>query len=263
MKLFSITLASSLLLAIASTAGVSGARNHQAALSDAFVMPEITTQLAEAEEAVGTVLKPVLIASWISVATSSTSDSPVDSTDISTGARAQAVTTITRPTETKPTMPKATPKTPTPIAKRSLVNAPEKSGYSLAEVRTQIHSRTNNARANNNVASLSSDSALASIAQKRSEEMAAQNYFSHISPSGCDLACRFEGMSYVVYGENLAEYYEFDSLTEPELAATFISMWLKSTGHRRNLLSSDYTREGVGVAMKGGRIVVTVIFAAE
>lgn len=261
MRLFSITLAGSLLLAIISIASLSDGSSSHAIGKDSFAPLEITKQFAEAEEDIAAVLTPVLIASWTSVATSSASSSGAE-TNLSTP-KTEGVSRLAKaPPTAKPTTAVVTTKT-TPAPKTKAVTPstlPSQGGYSLTEVRKQIHSRTNTARANNNLGSLSTDGTLTSIAQKRSEDMIAKNYFSHTSPGGCDLVCRFEGLSYSAYGENLAEYYEFSSLTESELAATFINMWLKSTGHRRNLLSSGLTREGVGVAMKGNRVVVTVVF---
>lgn len=235
------------------------------ALKDSLVELEITKQLAEAEEDLDAVLTPVLIASWTSMATSSASSTEAATNSSNRAEQKNEVITRTTkvPPTAKPTPAIVTIKT-TPASKGKAASPiSSQSGYSLSEVRKQVHSRTNTARANNNLDSLSSDSTLASIAQKRSDDMAARNYFSHTSPSGCDLTCRFEGLGYSAYGENLAEYYEFNTMTEPELVATFISMWLNSPSHRRNLLSSDFNREGVGVSIKGNRIVVAVTFAKQ
>lgn len=263
MKLFSITLAGSLLLAIVSVASVSDSQSPHAVRNNSLVPLEITQQLAEAEEGDGAVLTQVLIASWTSAATSSASSTETNNIDSKIPTPQTEVVRSSKRAPTKTATNGAAAKiTPAPKTKTVTSSTlPSQSGYSLTEVRKQIHSRSNTARANNNLASLSLDSTLASIAQKRSEDMITKNYFSHTSPSGCDLICRFEGLGYSAYGENLAEYYEFDTMTEPQLVATFITMWLKSPSHRRNLLSSDFSHEGVGVAIKGNRIVVTVTFA--
>jgi uncharacterized protein YkwD len=107
------------------------------------------------------------------------------------------------------------------------------------------------------------DSTLAKLATQRSQDMANNDYFSHTSPDGCDLACRFKKSDYATlsWGENLAEYSDYASLSESDLATLFSDKWIESSAHRKNLLSKDFTNEGIGVAVKGKRIVVTVIFA--
>ena len=263
MRLFSITLASSLLLAIVSVAGLSDASSTKAVLQNSMINLQVTKQFAEAEEGVAAALSPILIASWTSLSTSTVATASEDTdTLLATPDRKVETNPSQRDTPTSQTLQKTVTANKTVTAPKPVAPPSQNTSYDLAAVRQDIHSRTNSARASSNLTSLSSDGSLATIAQKRSEDMVAKNYFSHTSKSGCDLTCRFEGLSYSVYGENLAEYYEFDIMTEPELVSTFMAMWQKSPGHRRNLPSGDFNREGVGVAMKGNRIVVTVIFGA-
>lgn len=135
--------------------------------------------------------------------------------------------------------------------------------YSLATLEKQIHSRTNINRSQNNLPALQSDAGLAAVALAHSEDMLTENYFSHTDSSECDLSCRAARLPYQTanLGENLAQYTPYQAFSESELAGTFLDMWLKSTEHRDHLFSSTYTREGIGVAIKGDRIVVTVLFA--
>ena len=262
MRFFSITLASSLLLAIVSVAGLSDASGTKAVLQNSIIDLQVTKQFAEAEEGVAAALSPVLIASWTSLSTSTVATTSEDITLSVTPDKKVTSSSLYRDTPSSQPANKTVTANKTITAPKTTSLTSDKTGYDLFAVRQSIHSRTNSARANNNLAALSSDSTLASVAQKRSEDMASKNYFSHISSGGCDLTCRFEGLNYSAYGENLAEYYEFDTMTEPELVATLLTMWQKSPSHRRNLLSDGFNREGVGVAMKGNRIVVTVIFGA-
>lgn len=127
-----------------------------------------------------------------------------------------------------------------------------------------LHSQTNTARGQNNLSSLTFDSRLGDLAKERSEEMIIKNYFSHTSLNGCDLRCRFTNSNYetLTWGENLAESTSYNMLSTQELADMFMESWLRSSGHRDNLLSKKFTHEGIGVAIKGNRVVVTVIFAA-
>ncbi len=127
-----------------------------------------------------------------------------------------------------------------------------------------LHSQTNTVREQNNLSGLTFDSRLGDLAKERSQDMINQNYFSHTSLSGCDLHCRFTNSNYknLTWGENLAESTSYNMLSTQELANMFMQSWLKSSGHKDNLLSKKFTYEGIGVAIKGDRVVVTVIFAA-
>lgn len=135
--------------------------------------------------------------------------------------------------------------------------------YSVSTLEKQIHSRTNITRSQNHLPALHYDAGLAAIALAHSEDMVADEYFSHTDRSGCDLACRAKTLPYqtVYLGENLAQYTQYQTLSESELAATFLDMWLKSGEHRDHIYSGAFAREGIGVATKGDRIVVTVLYA--
>ena len=127
-----------------------------------------------------------------------------------------------------------------------------------------LHSQTNTAREQNNLSDLTFDARLGDLAKERSEEMINKNYFSHTSLNGCDLRCRFTNSNYetLTWGENLAQSTSYNMLSTQELANMFMESWLRSSGHKDNLLSKKFTHEGIGVAIKGNRVVVTVIFAA-
>jgi uncharacterized protein YkwD len=156
----------------------------------------------------------------------------------------------------------ATPKQPisTPATK---LQVPTPSLPTPTDLANLIHSLTNAAREQNNLVDLTFDTRLSVLAKERSQDMINQNYFSHTSLSGCDLHCRFTNSNYktLTWGENLAESTSYNMLSTQELANMFMESWLRSSGHRDNLLSKKFTYEGIGAAIKGNRVVVTVIFA--
>lgn len=127
----------------------------------------------------------------------------------------------------------------------------------------QIHKATNIARSSENLEEYREDAELSRLAAARSEEMAALDYFSHTSPSGCDMDCYWEDSGYEAtrWGENIAWYDPYARLTPEKLAEKFVHDWVQSRGHRENLLSSEFTRQGIGVALDGTKLIVTVIFA--
>lgn len=82
---------------------------------------------------------------------------------------------------------------------------------------------------------------VSNVAFGHSQDMAINNYFSHISLEGNGLKERLKKneVYYFSAGENIAAQY-------PDGPAT-VEGWLNSKGHREALLNEDYTHLGVGV----------------
>ncbi len=111
-------------------------------------------------------------------------------------------------------------------------------------VTAQVVRLVNVARADAGCAPLHVDARLATAARLHSEDMAKKNYFSHTSLDGRSPWDRMgaQGYSYGS-GENIAAGY-----STPEAV---MSGWMKSSGHRANILNCSSRAIGVGVA-KGG-----------
>jgi uncharacterized YkwD family protein/spore coat assembly protein SafA len=87
---------------------------------------------------------------------------------------------------------------------------------------------------------LEMDWELERVARVKSQDMADKGYFSHQSPtygSPFDMMKQF-GISYKQAGENIAS----GQRTPQEV----MDSWMKSPGHRANILKPDYTHIGVG-----------------
>lgn len=101
---------------------------------------------------------------------------------------------------------------------------------------------TNHQRLKAGQPELTIDPQLTAAAQAKANDMARQNYWGHMSPSGQTpwnlLAAN--GYQYQLAGENLA--YGFAS------AADTVNGWMNSPGHRANVLHSSYVHIGFGVA---------------
>lgn len=188
---------------------------------------------------------------------------------VATAAAVQQVTesTTTPPSESAISMPQNDIVLSRPVANKvetevKSVPTNDSSPSSLVEL---LHSLTNQSREQNDLTALVFDTRLSELAKRRSEEMIRLRYFSHTSPSGCDLKCRLEDSDYMTltWGENLAESTSYQMMSQDELAKMFTQKWLQSAGHRDNLLSAKFTHQGIGVAKTANRIVVTVIFAAS
>ncbi|MDY7227922.1 CAP domain-containing protein [Hyalangium rubrum] len=129
----------------------------------------------------------------------------------------------------------------------------------VPEAREALLSRINNLRKAHKLPPLAPAAALDTVAQKYSERMAREGFFAHVAPDGSDLRKRLEGAgpAYRSAGENLG-------LAPGPLSAHFGIE--HSPGHRKNLLSPQFTHVGIGVAFQTveGRpqAIVTEVFSS-
>jgi uncharacterized YkwD family protein len=97
-------------------------------------------------------------------------------------------------------------------------------------------------RIKNGLAPLKANSELSKVATIKAQDMIDKNYFSHTSPtygSPFDMMTKF-GISYTTAGENIA----YGQKTPAEV----MDAWMNSQGHRANILNSNFTEIGVGLA---------------
>jgi len=117
--------------------------------------------------------------------------------------------------------------------------------------------KTNTARAKENLASLTINVELTIAAQNRAKDMLARDYWSHTSPTGetpWDFITQ-AGYSYINAGENLARGF-----TNVDVV---LQAWLNSPTHRANVLNDLYT--DVGFAVLEGKMngQDTILVVAE
>lgn len=121
---------------------------------------------------------------------------------------------------------------------------------------------TNAQRAQNGRSALALNNQLNQAAQAKANDMATRNYWSHTTPDGKQ-PWQFiadAGYSYSTAGENLA--YGFAT------SADTVAGWMNSSGHRANLLNTDYRDVGFGVAnaanyqSSGEQTIVVAMYAA-
>jgi uncharacterized protein YkwD len=121
-----------------------------------------------------------------------------------------------------------------------------------------VYEQVNALRAESGLAPLAPDVALVEIARARSRDMAANGYFGHNPPNGCDYVCLMgrNGVSYAYAGEVIA----WNTAGWSQAAGLAVRTWGNSPPHRDKLLDCHYTRAGAGVAeAPDGRIYVTVV----
>jgi uncharacterized YkwD family protein/spore coat assembly protein SafA len=110
----------------------------------------------------------------------------------------------------------------------------------VKNVETEVLALVNQERQKAGLRPLEMDWELQRVARMKSQDMAQKNYFSHQSPtygSPFDMMKQF-GIKFSTAGENIAS----GQRTPQEVMAS----WMKSPGHRANILKPEYTHLGVG-----------------
>lgn len=111
---------------------------------------------------------------------------------------------------------------------------------------TELVLETNEARATEQLPALVINPALNQAAELKANDMIANGYWAHVSPSGVSPWKWFSdaGYSYAQAGENLAKNY-------PNASAT-VDAWMNSPAHRANIMNKNFTE--VGFAVMSGEI---------
>lgn len=153
--------------------------------------------------------------------------------------------------------PSATAKPTNPPAATPKPTSSTGGDYTTGSVSTQeaiAFQLLNQDRANNGRAALALDPVLSSLARMKSTDMYTNKYFAHTSPTLGSAAnmLRNNGYSFASVGENIAHH-----ATVTKAQAAFMS----STGHRTNILGSQWTKVGIGVCYDSqGFVYVTQLF---
>lgn len=137
-------------------------------------------------------------------------------------------------------------------------------GYSGAS-ETRLVALHNGARASAGLPTLKFDSRLRAIARWRARDLAERDYFSHTIKGTSRNVFWYLQYKYdycfKVAGENLGTL-RWDGASEAEVTNWVFDAWIKSAGHRRNILGRAWDSIGVG-AYRGsdGTFKWTVLFA--
>jgi uncharacterized protein YkwD len=106
------------------------------------------------------------------------------------------------------------------------------------------------------------DAELTRMARLHSEKMAQQSFFNHTGPDGQGLRERSRANGIVGFkalAENLAYNKGF-----ADAASCAVVGWMRSEGHRDNILNEEFTRSGIGIARAAdGRVYFTQVFVAR
>jgi uncharacterized protein YkwD len=160
-------------------------------------------------------------------------------------------------------------KIPKQIQEKNPLN--EKPIIDKHELEIKIHHLTNQYRIQHELEPLSLDDNLSNVARGHSQDMALRDYFDHESPEGVNPTGRAESEGYtcqkivgnLIYSgiaENIFQNNLYDTVwytagiptsyewnTLEEISQSTVDGWMNSTGHRENILTSTFDREGIGV----------------
>lgn len=115
----------------------------------------------------------------------------------------------------------------------------------------EVFNLINKQRTNNGLQALKVDEEVQRVARIKAEDMVANNYFSHNSPtygSPFDMLKSFK-ISYKTAGENIAANSSNSGA---------VNAWMNSSGHKANILNSSFNYTGIGVvsSAKYGKMYV-------
>lgn len=154
---------------------------------------------------------------------------------------------------------------------------------SAAGLEKLVHALINKERQKQGLTQLEWNDALADIGRNHSQDMARRNYFDHYSPEGHDFSYRYRQGGYQcavrsnrtihMGAENIALNNLYDSVTtingdafydwnsQEKIAEITVRGWMKSPGHRKNILTPHWRHEGIGVSIApDDRIFITQNF---
>ncbi|GAB4482200.1 MAG: hypothetical protein OHK006_00020 [Thermodesulfovibrionales bacterium] len=140
-----------------------------------------------------------------------------------------------------------------------------------------IHGLVNKERGRKGQRPLVWDEWLFTIAANYSRDMAERRFFSHADPDGRTFTDRYRDDGYEckvkqgnvtsLGGENIAQTGLYRSavtrggktsynwLAEEEIAAAVVKLWMNSKGHRQNILTPYFRKQGIGVFITPDRKV--------
>ena len=155
-------------------------------------------------------------------------------------------------------------------------------GMTSRELAVRVHGLINEQRVAYGLSPLVLDSKLSLVAENHSKDMASKNYFSHVNQGGEGPTARAEKAGYycrtdfgggyysVGVAENILQTWVFgkpivvngiatyDRVEMEHLAKSVVDGWMNSPGHKHNILTKEYSKEGVGVGISSqGKLYVT------
>lgn len=120
---------------------------------------------------------------------------------------------------------------------------------------------TNDARIARGLSPLNWDAELCRLARHHSEDMARRGYFDHETPEGLlpKARARAVGYRFRVIAENIAYNKGYQ-----DPAGVAVSRWMKSSGHRENILFNEFQYSAIGsYVAPDGTVYLTQVFTSR
>lgn len=133
-------------------------------------------------------------------------------------------------------------------------------GQHAQSVEQRIFQAINHVREENKLPPLKWNTKIGDVARSHSMRMATKRFFSHEDPKfgGPDNRLSTAGIAWRRCGENIFEEYG-----ERDPVQSAVRGWMQSSGHRKNILTREFTYTGIGVAIgRDGGYTITQLFAA-
>jgi len=126
---------------------------------------------------------------------------------------------------------------------------------SFSAARSELLNYINSSRQDHGLSSVTTTTSLNSVAQSHAEDMANNDYFSHINLKGQSPEDRrMEAGLPMPISENIAK----------DVSITFAHHGLMRSGnHRKNILQKDWTTVGLGISLKDGYLYVVEEFSTD
>ncbi|BFV55204.1 hypothetical protein KCMC57_up03080 [Kitasatospora sp. CMC57] len=191
----------------------------------------------------GVTAQPVQVDAAAPVSAPATSPSPVPTPSSATPTASPSATPAPTPSPTLTPSPAAPSPARTSVAPPAPVTA---AANRSAAAQQQVLDLVNTERSKNGCGPVKANSKLQAAAQGHSDDMAARNFFSHTNPDGNGPQPRIEAAGYrwSTWGENIARGQQD--------AAAVMDAWMKSPGHRANILNCAFTEMGLGTHFASG-----------
>ena len=133
--------------------------------------------------------------------------------------------------------------------------------FSLIGVEEAVFAMSNDIRRRHGLPVLLKDESSRDAARGHSADMFNRNYFSHTDPEGRTVKERLPAsLGARHWGENIWTGSGYDPRQIQHLAQTIMAGWMNSSGHRKNILSPDYSHLGVGVITNYQEVKATQVF---
>jgi uncharacterized protein YkwD len=153
---------------------------------------------------------------------------------------------------------------PAPAATGGTASAATAGCGTLDEVEARVFDLTNEERKKAGRSALATEPVLRETARAQSADMLARSFFNHVNPDGEGpedrIAIRHRQLVGLV-SENLWLGSGIAKVPAENLALEIVTGWMKSPGHRENILRPESTHLGVGVCATGNEVRATQNFA--